>query len=49
MAGDKFSSADTTARGAVDYAGFVDIAVPDGITNLKRWYQAVSNRPSAAA
>lgn len=49
IAGDKFSIADITALCAVDYAGFVDIAVPDGLTNLKRWYQAVSNRPSAAA
>lgn len=49
IAGDEFSIADITALCAVDYAAFVEIAVPDDLTYLKRWYDAVSSRPSAAA
>ena len=32
-----------------DFAGRLKLAVPDDCTNLKRWYAAVSARPSATA
>lgn len=49
IAGDGFSIADITALTAVDFAVFVDIPIPDDCANLRRWYGAVSKRPSAAA
>lgn len=47
IAGDKFSIADITGLCAVDFAAFVDINIPENCLNLKRWYQEVSDRPSA--
>lgn len=49
VAGDKFSIADITAVCAVDYGAFVDETIPEDCTNLRRWYDTVSSRPSAAA
>ena len=49
IAGANFSVADITAMVAVDFMRVSKLAVPDALANLKRWYQAVSARPSAAA
>ena len=49
VAGPSFSIADISAVVAVDFAGWLKITIPDELTNLKRWYAAVSARPSAKA
>lgn len=49
VCGDYFSVADITALVVVDFAARGKIPVPDEATNLRRWYAAVSARPSAAA
>jgi glutathione S-transferase len=49
LAGDAYSIADITAMIAVDFMRVSKLAVPDTLQNLKRWHQAVSARPSAAA
>jgi glutathione S-transferase len=50
VAGQRFSVADITALVAVDFAAkAIDFAVPDQHRSLKRWYDAVSSRPSMAA
>ena len=49
LAGTDFTIADITAMVAVDFMRVSKLAVPDRLTNLKRWHRAVSARPSAAA
>ncbi len=49
IAGDTFSIADITALCGIDFAKYCDIHIPKDCTNLNRWYNVVSNRPSAAA
>jgi glutathione S-transferase len=49
VAGADFTVADITAMVAVDFMRVSKLAVPDTLTNLKRWHLAVSARPSAAA
>ena len=49
VAGDFFSMADISALVVVDFASWIKIAVPEEAHNLRRWYKAVSSRPSAAA
>ena len=49
LAGDFFSMADITAMVVVDFARWIKLGVPDDAEHLKRWYAAVSGRPSAAA
>jgi len=50
MAGQRFSVADITALVTVDFAAkAINCAVPDQHRSLKRWYEAVSSRPSMAA
>jgi glutathione S-transferase len=50
VAGQRFSVADITALVALDFAAkAIDFAVPDQHRSLKRWYDAVSSRPSMAA
>ncbi len=49
IAGDFFSVADITAQVLVDFAAWMKIAIPDDASHLKRWYEAVSSRPSAVA
>jgi hypothetical protein len=34
---------------AVDFMKVSKLQVPDGLTHFRRWYDAVSARPSAAA
>jgi glutathione S-transferase len=49
VAGPEFTVADITALVAVDFMRVSKLAVPDDLTDLRRWYEAVSARPSAAA
>lgn len=49
IAGKNFSIADITALCAIDFGRVVDVRIQDDQENLKRWYQAVSSRPSAKA
>jgi glutathione S-transferase len=49
IAGDAFSIADITALVAVDFMKPARIQRPPELTNLSRWYEEVSSRPSAKA
>jgi glutathione S-transferase len=49
VAGDKFSIADITALCAIDFAKVIEIEIPEEYTHARRWYEQVSNRPSANA
>jgi glutathione S-transferase len=50
VAGQRFSVADITALVTVDFAAkAINCPVPDEHRSLKRWYQAVSSRPSMTA
>ncbi len=49
LAGAHFTVADITAMVAVDFMRPAKLAVPEALTSLKRWHEAVSARPSAAA
>ncbi len=49
LAGAHFTVADITALVAVDFMRPAKLAVPEALTSLKRWHEAVSARPSAAA
>lgn len=48
-AGDAFSVADITGMIAIDFMKPARIAMPDELTNVKRWHQALKARPSAEA
>ncbi|HKY91650.1 MAG TPA: glutathione S-transferase family protein [Nevskiaceae bacterium] len=48
-AGNEFTIADITALCVVDFAGWVKQNIPDGHRHTRRWYDAVSKRPSASA
>jgi glutathione S-transferase len=49
IAGARYTVADITALCAVDFMKPARIAVPDELTNVKRWHAEVSGRPSAKA
>jgi glutathione S-transferase len=49
IAGDEFSIADITGLIAIDFMKPARIAMPEELANLRRWHEAVSSRPSAAA
>jgi glutathione S-transferase len=50
VAGQRFSVADITALVAVDFAAkAINVAVRDQHRSLKRWYDAISSRPSMTA
>lgn len=49
MAGDKFSIADITALCAIDFGRVVNVRIKEEHSNLQRWYEQVSERPSAKA
>jgi glutathione S-transferase len=49
VAGQEYSVADITALIAVDFMRVSKMAVPEALSNVRRWHQAVSARPSAAA
>jgi len=49
VAGARYSIADITTLVAVDFAGWIKLAIPDDCAHLRRWHQALSARPSAKA
>ncbi len=49
IAGDRFTIADITALVGIDFGRVTKIGIGDDQTNLKRWHEAVSSRPSATA
>jgi glutathione S-transferase len=49
VAGERYTVADITALCAVDFMKPARIAVPEELTNVKRWHAEVSGRPSAKA
>ncbi len=49
IAGDRFSIADITALVGVDFGRVTKISIGDQQTNLARWHETVSSRPSAQA
>ena len=48
LAGDDYSIADITALVMVDFAKWIKVTLPEDAANARRWYEAVSSRPSAA-
>ena len=49
VAGPRYTIADITAQVATDFAIRLDIPIPQDHVHAKRWHDAVSQRPSAAA
>jgi glutathione S-transferase len=49
VAGRNYSVADITGLVAVDFMKPAKLAVPDSLTNVKRWHADISARPSAQA
>lgn len=49
IAGDTLSVADITALCAIDFAKVIRIRVEDNMPHLKRWYEAMRERPSYEA
>ncbi len=49
IAGSAYSVADVTALAAVDFMRVSKLAVPEELRHVRRWHEAVSARPSAAA
>jgi len=47
VAGEQFSVADIDLLVVVDFAGWIKLQLPDGASNARRWYEAVSERASA--
>ena len=45
----RFTAADITALCVVDFGNAIGLGIPEGNENTKRWYKAVSTRPSTAA
>jgi glutathione S-transferase len=49
VCGSEYSIADITTLVTVDFAKWIKLTIPDGSVHLRRWYDAVSARPSAKA
>ena len=49
ITGDRYTIADITALIGIDFGRVTKIGIAEDQTNLKRWHEAVSARPSAAA
>lgn len=49
IAGARYTVADITALCAVDFTKPARVAIPEGLSHLQRWREAVSARPSARA
>ena len=49
VAGDRYTLADISALIVTDFADRLKLEVPDECADLRRWYAAVSERPSAKA
>ena len=48
LASDDYTIADITALVMVDFAKWIKVSLPEDAANARRWYEAVSRRPSAA-
>ena len=49
VAGSRYTIADISTLALIDLAGWVKLTIPEECANLRRWYAAVSSRPSAKA
>jgi len=49
VSGDNFTVADITGLIAVDFMKPAKLAVPESLSNVKRWHAELAARPSAAA
>jgi glutathione S-transferase len=49
VAGERFTIADATTLAAVDFAGWSEVKIPASCRHLQRWYDLVTQRPSAKA
>ena len=49
VCGAAFSIADITTLVSIDFAQWIKLTIPEECVNLRRWYDAVSARPSAKA
>jgi glutathione S-transferase len=49
VVGDRYTIADISTMVLIDLAGWSKLTIPDECANLRRWYAAVSARPSAKA
>ncbi len=49
VSGDRYSVADITMLCAVDFMKPARLAMPENLSNVRRWHAAVSARPSARA
>jgi len=49
VAGSRYTIADISTMVLIDLAGWTKITMPDECVHLRRWYEAVSARPSANA
>jgi glutathione S-transferase len=49
VAGPRFTVADITTLCAMDFAIFMDMAIPDDCPSIRRWYDRVNSRPTATA
>lgn len=49
IVGDFFSIVDISAMVVVDFAKWIKLPIPDKASNITRWYDGVSSRPSAKA
>ena len=49
VAGDRYTIADITALVAIDFMKPAKLEVPASLSNVKRWHDNVSSRPSAQA
>ncbi len=49
VAGKRYTIADATTLCGIDFAKWTDVDIPQECKHLRRWYEAVSARPSAKA
>lgn len=49
VASERYTIADIMALVTVNFAGRINLAIPEDCTHLRRWHETVSARPSAAA
>jgi glutathione S-transferase len=49
VAGDRFTVADITTLCSIDFAKVNKLDIPEDCPSVSRWYEDVSNRPTAAA
>lgn len=49
VAGERYSIADITAMTSVDFGSWAKVALAEDAEHVRRWYDSVSSRPSAAA